>query len=463
MKALFSTTVGDITALSGGSLLCGDPAASIDTITTDSRDLGQKSFFVPLKGEKFDGHDFVPELLREGRLTGFLTARRELAAAAESAGTAAVLCDDTLVTYGRMARGHRSAMKARVIGITGTNGKTTTKEILWTILSAKYRCHKNEKNYNNEIGVPHALLGLRADHEFSVIEMGMNHAGEIERLSKIAAPDIAVITSVGAGHLEFLGSVENVARAKAEIISGMKAGALLLVNADSQYADHIIGLAGERRLRVLTFALGKAADIVPDSFSIDLEGISLAYLGDEYRAPLYGLHNVSNLLAAVALARHLGVGAEGIRQALSGFRQVGMRSEIIDNGFIIINDTYNSNPLSAESALASAARIAGSARKIAVLSDMKELGNDAPRFHRELGARVAAEGFDRLFTWGELAAEISRGARDGGMAAERVEHFARKEDLTGALVKTLAKGDIVLVKGSRSMKMEEVVDALVRR
>ncbi len=462
MKAEFISTVGDITALCGGSLLCGDPSASIGTITTDSRDLGSRSFFVPLKGGKFDGHDFVPGLLREGRLAGFLTARRELAAAAEEAGAAAVLCDDTLASYGRMARGHRASMKATLIGITGTNGKTTTKEILWTLLSAKYRCHKNEKNYNNEIGVPHALLGLRAEHEFSVIEMGMNHAGEIERLSKIAAPDIALITSVGAGHLEFLGSVENVARAKAEIIAGMKAGALVVVNSESPFAEIVIGLAGERRLRVLTFALEKAADIVPDSFSIDLEGITLSYLGDEYRAPLYGLHNASNLLAAVALARHLGVTPAEIRKALAGFTQVGMRSEIIDSGCVIINDTYNSNPLSAESALLSAARVAGNARKIAVLSDMKELGDGAARLHRELGTKVAAAGFDMLFTWGELAEDISRGAREAGMGG-RAAHFGEKKELVAALGKAVAKGDIVLVKGSRSMKMEEVVDALVRR
>ena len=460
MKALFPTTVGRLAALSGGKILCGDPSASIETISTDSRDLGSKSFFVPLKGDKFDGHDFVPGLLGEGRLTGFLTARRELAAAAESAGAAAVLCDDTLASYGKIARGHRAAMKTTVLGITGTNGKTTTKEILAALLGSKYRCHKNEKNYNNEIGVPHALLGLREEHQFSVIEMGMNHAGEIGRLSAIAAPDIAVITSVGAGHLEFLGTVENVARAKSEIMAGMKSGGLVVINAETQYADLLAACARERGLAVMTFALEKAADIIPDSFSIDLEGITLVYRGDEYRAPLYGLHNASNLLAAVALARHLGVDSGSIWQALNTFKQVGMRSEIIDNGFIIINDTYNSNPLSAESALASAARVAGKARKIAVLSDMKELGDDAPRFHRELGAKAAAAGFAMLYTWGELAEEISRGGREAGMAAE---HFAKKEDLIGALKAYLGMGDIVLVKGSRSMKMEEVVDALVRR
>jgi UDP-N-acetylmuramoyl-tripeptide--D-alanyl-D-alanine ligase len=460
MKAHFATTVGKLAKLSGGSLLCGDPSASIGTISTDSRDLGSKSFFVPLKGEKFDGHDFIPGLLREGRLAGFLTARRELAAAAESAGAAAVFCDDTLASYGKIARGHRAEMKATVVGITGTNGKTTTKEILSALLASKYCCHKNEKNYNNEIGVPHALLGLREEHQFSVIEMGMNHAGEIERLSHIAAPDIAVITSVGAGHLEFLGTVENVARAKSEIMAGMREGGLVIINAETQYADLLIGLARKRSLAVMTFALEKAADIIPDSFSIDLEGITLVYRGDEYRAPLYGLHNAGNLLAAVALARHLGVDSNSIWQALHSFKSVGMRSEIIDSGFIIINDTYNSNPLSAESALASVARVAGKARKIAVLSDMKELGDDAPRFHRELGAKAAAAGFTALYTWGGLAEEIFRGGRGAGMAAE---HFAKKEDLVGALKEFLGKGDIVLIKGSRSMKMEEVVDALVRR
>ncbi len=461
MRVDFPTTVGAVAAMSGGTLICGDPARRVDGISTDSRDLGANGFFVPLKGERFDGHDFISGILEEGNLAGFLTERRDFAPAAEAAGKAAVLCADTLASYGLMARAHRAAMKAKVIGITGTSGKTTTKEILAALLASRYRTHKNEKNYNNEIGVPHAILGLREEDEFSVIEMGMNHPGEIGRLSMAAAPDIAIITNVGPGHLEFLGSVENVARAKAEIVSGMKPGSLLLMNSETECADFIIKHAGERGLEVLTFALEGAADIVPGSFSIDLEGATLTYLGDEYRAPLYGLHNVSNLLVSVALARRLGVEAAGIRRALEGFHSVGMRDEVIDRGFIIINDTYNSNPLSCKSALASAALVAGKARKIAVLSDMRELGAGAARYHRELGARVAEEGFDMLCTWGGLAAEISRGAREAGMGPERAVHFTRKEEIAGALKKSLKKGDIVLVKGSRSMKMEEVVNSLV--
>ena len=460
MRVNRELTVGEIARMSGGKLLCGDPSFAVGSITTDSRDLDTRSFFVPLKGERFDGHDFIPGLLEEGRLSAFLTARPELEIRAREAGAAAVHCSDTLSSYGLMARHHRTSMGAKVIGITGTSGKTTVKELLCAMLRAEHPCHKNEKNFNNEIGVPHALLGIEKTHRFAVIEMGMNHTGEIERLSKMAAPDLAVITSVGEGHLEFLGTVENVARAKAEIMTGMTRGSGVLINADSSSLDIILDIAGELGMEVSLYSLRGEAEISPDSYSMDLGGLVLSYRGEEYRAPLYGTHNASNLLAALAAALELGIAPASIRRALGDLGHMSMRSEIIDRGFVIINDTYNSNPLSAESALESAAAAAGGRGKIAVLSDMKELGEKAALYHRELGKKVAAAGFDALYTWGELAEEISTGAREAGMT-ESVEHFSEKEALIAALKKRLTGDDIVLVKGSRSMKMEEVVNALV--
>ncbi len=460
MRVNLETTVGDLVRMSGGKLLCGDPSFTVGSISTDSRDLDSQSFFIPLKGEKFDGHDFIPGLLEAGRLSAFLTARSGFEARAREAGAATVLCDDTLVSYGHMAHAHRASMGAKVIGITGTSGKTTVKELLWVMLSSEYSCHKNEKNYNNEIGVPHALLGIQKDHRFAVIEMGMNHSGEIERLSKMAGPDLAVITSVGEGHLEFLGTVENVALAKGEIMSGMKKGSRLFINADSRRLDIILDAAKERGMEVALYSLHRGAMISPDSYSTDLGGVSLSYRGEEYRAPLYGIHNASNLLAALAVALELGIAPASIRRALENLGHLSMRSEVIDRGYVIINDTYNSNPLSAESALESVAAAAGNRKKIAVLSDMKELGEKTAWYHRELGKKVAAAGFDVLYTWGELAEEIAGGAREAGMAG-RAEHFADKEALITALKNRLTENDIILVKGSRSMKMEEVVNALV--
>jgi len=201
VKVDFQGNMGQVARYCGGTLIEGSPDAAFDTITTDSRALGNSNLFIPLKGEKFDGHAYIDELAGSGRLAGFLTMDESHGAAAARAEIAAVLCDDTLAAYGRIAAAHRDGVAPLVVGVTGTNGKTTIKEMAWSVLGRKYRCLKNEKNYNNEVGVPYTLLGLRPEHRCAVIEMGMNHPGEIGRLARIARPDIAVISSVGEGHL----------------------------------------------------------------------------------------------------------------------------------------------------------------------------------------------------------------------------------------------------------------------
>ncbi len=463
MKAPYLSTIGEIARVSGGILLSGDPSRRVKSITTDSRDLDDDCVFVPIKGVKFDGHDFIAELVSSRKIIGFLTERDGFTDIALRYKVAAILCDSSLSAYGAIARTHRMMMPAKVIGITGTNGKTTTKELLWALLSSSYRCHKNEKNFNNEIGVPHALLGLSADHAFAVIEMGMNHAGEIARLSHIVQPDVAIITSVGEGHLEFLGSVENVAKAKAEIICGMKPDSLLYVNADSPHVEIVEEAARERGVRMKTFALDAKADIMPEKMSPGAHEVAIVYRGESYRAPLYGMHNVYNLLIALAIALDFGVTPAKAKEALSRIEPVDKRSEIIECGFTVINDTYNSNPLSAASALISAERIFPNARKIAVLSDMKELGKESARYHRELGRRVARHEFFALYSWGEFSRDIIEGACEAGMPADNARDFSEKEEMIAALLKTVKQGDVVLIKGSRSMKMEEVTDALVRK
>ncbi|HNU92408.1 MAG TPA: UDP-N-acetylmuramoyl-tripeptide--D-alanyl-D-alanine ligase, partial [Spirochaetota bacterium] len=195
----YESTMGAVAAACGGRLLAGDPSSAIETITTDSRELGSRNLFVPIVGERYDGHDYIEALAESGALTGFFTEREPDRVLAERHGVAAVLCDSTLEAYGALALSHRSSMNVKVIAITGTNGKTTVKEMLYSVLSEKYRCLKNEKNYNNEIGLPFTLLHLRPEHELAVVELGMNHPGEIERLSLMARPDMAVITNIGEG------------------------------------------------------------------------------------------------------------------------------------------------------------------------------------------------------------------------------------------------------------------------
>jgi UDP-N-acetylmuramoyl-tripeptide--D-alanyl-D-alanine ligase len=460
--AEFTASLGSIAELAGGVLLCGDRNKEIHSITTDSRELGKDSLFVPIVGEKFDGHQFIDGLVKSGSIAAFLTMSDEHDKIARAYGTGAILCDDTLKAYGCLASYHRSSMKAKVIGITGTNGKTTTKELLWAVLNRKHKALKNEKNFNNDIGVPYTLLGLKEEHKWAVIEMGMNHKGEIDILSRMAKPDFAVITNVGEGHLEFLGTVENVAAAKSEIMNGMEPGSMIILNRDTQYYDLLREKASDMGVNIRTFGLSDDADVKPETYKLFSDSIKFGYNNDEYAVPLYGIHNLYNALAAMAAALELGVEANIIKDAFIDFKNIDMRSQIIaDKEYTVINDTYNSNPLSAGYAVKSLQEIFSGKRRIAILSDMKELGSTSKHYHTQLGKQVGLSGIEMLFTWGEMAENIALGAKESGMKNGSAVHFKIKSELINFAKNNLNKDDVILVKGSRSMKMEEVVEAII--
>ena len=461
MLSEFKASLGDIAEWTDGILLCGERSKEIHSITTDSRELGKDSLFIPIVGEKFDGHEFIEELVNNNSIAAFLTMDGEYAKyACESMGV--IECADTLKAYGSIASNYRQSMKASVVGITGTNGKTTTKELLWSILDRKYKTLKNVKNYNNEIGVPYTLLRLKPDHKWAVIEMGMNHLGEIDRLSQIAKPDMAVITNAGEGHLEFLGTVENVAKAKSEIMNGMKRGSRIVLNRDTQYFDLLQKKAADMVLNVKTFGLSDNADVYPQSYELKSDSIRFQYGNNEYAVPLYGIHNLYNALAAMAAAFEIDIEADVIKDAFNNFKNIDMRSQIIaKDDVIVINDAYNSNPLSAAYAVKSLKEIYPDKRKIAILSDMKELGESSKKYHEELGRQAVLSGIDKLFTWGEMAENIAHGAKEGGMKNGNVIHFKTKAELIDHVKSNLKGNDVVLVKGSRSMKMEEVVEAVI--
>jgi len=461
MKVSCTMTVDDVARITGGRIVSGNGPAAIGCISSDSRDTGEKCLFVPIRGDRFDGHDFIKELCRERKIVSFITSRDEIPGEAGEAGISAVKVDDTLLALGRMAADHRANINPSVIGVTGTNGKTTTKEMISSILSSRYNVLKSEKNYNNEIGVPFTLLGLNEKHTHAVIEMGMNHAGEISRLSAIVKPDMAVITSIGEGHLEFLGSVENVARAKAEILENMKPGSPVVINRDIPCLDLLCDMARERNLSVITCGLSDAADVRPESYHLTRDGIELFLDGARISVPVYGIHNLYNILAALALAEIAGISPSEAAMSLADFETVGGRGQIIDRGYLIINDTYNSNPLSSRYALRSVREIFTDRRRIAVLSDMKELGEAATRCHYETGRSVAENGFHLLLLWGEMAEEYKSGARDAGLNGEHVHVFDSKESLSNYLKENLTGRDVVLVKGSRSTRMEDVVNSIL--
>jgi UDP-N-acetylmuramoyl-tripeptide--D-alanyl-D-alanine ligase len=451
--AEFEITAGKIAEITGGKLVKGNPSAVIKTITSDSREISNDSLFIALAGEKFDGHDFIQKLSKEGKVSAYLSMKD-----VEDNGSAACIrCDDTLKALGAIGNYARSLVHANVIGITGTNGKTTTKEIIYTILSAGHKTLKSEKNYNNEIGVPFTLMNLRPEHEFAVIEMGMNHPGEISRLSKMTMPEISVITGAGEGHLEFLGSVENVARAKSEIMDGMREGTAVFVNRDTQHFKIFRDAAAARGLRVISFGLSHEADIYPAEYSLFEDRIKLKYADVNFDVPAYGMHNLYNIIAGIAVSGLYGLNMEDVSRSLNNFVNIGGRSQIIKKGFILIDDSYNSNPLSSRYALRSIKEVYPGKRKIAVLSDMKELGKAEDECHADIGREVAASGFDLLFLYGKMAEKYLDGALSAGMKSDAVRIFFDKDELSSYLKNILVEDDVVLVKGSRSMKMEDVV------
>ncbi|HPR37277.1 MAG TPA: UDP-N-acetylmuramoyl-tripeptide--D-alanyl-D-alanine ligase [Spirochaetota bacterium] len=461
MKGIFRATSGEIASITGGRIIAGDENISLETVTTDSRELGDNNLFIPITGEKFDGHDFIPELFKSGKISCSLTMKEGFETAAAESGKSLIKCDDTLAALGKIAEFYRNRFSPLTIGITGTNGKTTTKELVYSVLSAKYNTLRNTKNYNNEIGVPFTLLQMDSSHEAAVIEMGMNHTGEIERLSNIVQPDIAVITNVGAGHLEFLGSVENVANAKSEILSGMKRGSTLIANRETECFHIIEKHASEHGVRLLTFGIEPGADFRPDSFKLTRSSVDVVYKGKKISVPLYGRHNVYNLMAAIAVAETAGVDLADAAAKLSSFENVGGRSEIIDRGFVLINDTYNSNPLSSLYALESVCDVFPDRKKTAVLADMKELGELAGLYHMKVGEFVAARKFNQLLLFGDMSEYYEKGASAAGMNPDKIKKFDSKDQIAEFLLSGLCEKDVVLVKGSRSMKMEDVVNRLI--
>lgn len=461
MKESVNMSLAAIADVCEGSITAGESNMIVSNITSDSRASDVGSLFVALKGNTFDGHDFVAELIAKREVKAVLVQKQGFEGAAAKNGIGVVICKDTRQALGKIAKRHRNSFNPKVIAVTGTNGKTTTKELIAAVLQSKFRIHKSEKNYNNDIGLPFAVLGLQPEHEVAVFEIGMNHSGEIAALSEIVRPNIGLITCVGEGHLEFLGSVENVARAKMEIVQSMESGSLLILNRDSLYFDLMAELAVGSGMRIKTFGLQDNADIYPTEYSITAEQTAIIYSGEEISAPLYGIHNVYNLLATVAAAQEFGFTAADIKGALADFNLLDGRSQIFDRGYIVINDTYNSNPLSSRYAIRSMKEIFPERRKIAVLSDMKELGEASAKCHRDIGRLIAAEDIDLLCVWGDMADEYVEGGAMEGLNRCRVLDFNTKQDLITYLRENITKQDVVLIKGSRSMKMEEVVSALV--
>ncbi|HUW25850.1 MAG TPA: UDP-N-acetylmuramoyl-tripeptide--D-alanyl-D-alanine ligase [Gallionella sp.] len=439
------------------------PDLRFDAVSTDSRKIRAGDLFIALRGEHFDGYEFVATALQSGAVAALVNADSyEAHSSVAVSGSSTLVVEDTRLALGQLAAYWRAQFDIPLVAITGSNGKTTGKEMLGSILRTAAGSDSavlvTSGNLNNDIGMPLTLLQLSAQHRYAVIEMGMNHPGEIDYLARLAKPDVALITNASSAHLEGLGSVEAVAHAKGEIFSGLKPHGTAIINADDGYAPLWRGLAGTYPL--LEFGLEQPAD-VSGRWQPQGSGLRLSAqtpLGD-FSADLQvpGAHNACNALAATAVAIALNVPLETIVAGLENFSGVPgrLQRKAARHGATLIDDTYNANPASlraAISVLAESNTGKPAGKRVLVLGDMGELGNNAASFHAEIGAEAQRAGIEKLYALGELSRNAVRAFGSGA------QHFERIEDLYKALEEELEADTTVLVKGSRFMKMERVVE-----
>jgi len=457
-------TAGKILSPIKGELLRGSRDRSFSGISTDSRTVGEGQLFWALRGETFDGHDFVKEAIKKGAVAVVVNKDRTADLPANTRASI-IGVPDTLKALGDLARRWRRRFDARVTAITGSGGKTTTKEMTHAILSLEGLTLKNEGNFNNLIGLPLSLFLLDESHRYAVLEMGMNRPGEIGRLTEIADPDIGLITNVGRAHLEGVGSVEGVARAKVELLDKMAPRALAILNGDDRILMHA---AAAFRKKPVTFGQGlqntaraeKIRNLGLRGFSFDVHWKGKSF---SVRLRVPGFHNVHNALAAAAIALSLGISKDRIQEGLSRFEGVKGRFKVtpLANGSLLIDDTYNSNPSSLRLSLESLKALAPKDRKVIVgLGEMLELGEETEAGHVEAGEMVAEAGADWLVALGDHAPEMIRGALDKGFPRERTIRVKDHKEMGARILKVIKPGDLVFLKASRGIGLERVADRL---
>jgi UDP-N-acetylmuramoyl-tripeptide--D-alanyl-D-alanine ligase len=461
-------TADDVAAATAGEILQGSPAMTIGGISIDSRKLGAGDFFVAIRGERFDGHQFVGDVLARGASGVLLdTLPGELASRRDRAANAPVLirAKDTTAALQAVARHVRRLAGCRVVAITGSAGKTTTKEVTAELLSARYRVFRNKGNLNNHIGLPLSLLELRDKPDVAVVELGMNHHGEIRTLVGIAEPDVRVWTNVGDAHLGFFESPDAIADAKGEILEHAASDTLLVANAND---GRIMSRAADFAGRVVTFGIETPADVEARGVeALGLEGMAAAvhtrHGKARIRTPLLGMGNLANVLAATAVALELGVSLSDIVEKIADLRPAAHRGELLrlPGGVTIVDDSYNSSPSALIRALETIGAATGSARKAAVLGEMLELGAHAERLHAECGRAAAGAGLAWLITvGGEPAESMAAAAVSSGMPPGAVVHVANREEAVAVTLERVRPGDLILVKGSRGIGTDFVVDRL---
>ena len=461
-------TPQDIVAATGGRLVQGGAAQDIAGISIDSRTIASGELFLAIRGDRFDGHDFIQAAISRGAAGAIVETRQAETARAIAQGRANVVVvsvGDTTQGLQDIARDVRRRAGTKVVAITGSAGKTTTKEVAAEFLSTRFRVFRNKGNLNNHIGLPLSLLELRSRPEVAVVELGMNHPGEIRTLVAVAEPEVRVWTNVGDAHVGFFASSDAIADAKAEVLEHARSTDVLVANADD---DRVVARTKRFAGRIMTFGIDRPADVQATAIEDrGLEGtraIVRTRVGEmRLDTPLLGSGNLANVLAATAVAVEFGVPLTAIAARAARLRPAHHRGELLrlPGGLTLIDDSYNSSPSALRRALEVIKAATGSARKVAVLGEMLELGSHSERLHQECGAAAAAAGLDLLIAVGGPSAKVlADHAITGGMPRAAVIYAATSVEAANLAVERIRPGDLVLVKGSRGIGTDVVVERL---
>ncbi|MDD3049344.1 MAG: UDP-N-acetylmuramoyl-tripeptide--D-alanyl-D-alanine ligase [Bacilli bacterium] len=456
---MITLSIKEIASMIDGELILNSMSADemVKGVCIDSRKIEEANMYIPLLGEKVDGHKFIKDVEKKGAVLTLCSDDQYI-----PEHMALIKVKDTLQALQQLACNYRKSLSCKVIGITGSNGKTSCKDILAGALSAKFKTQKTQGNKNNEIGVPLTLLSLDNDVEVAVIEMGMENREEIHFLNKIVAQDIAIITNVGIAHLENLGSIENIGKAKLEIVDDLKQGSLFIYNGDDQVLDKLMETKRiPEKVQVETFGNSKKNGIYLTSLTQDENGIyfSTNLSGFTYHIEILGEHQALNALAAIVVARNLGLSEEEIQRGFLTMEKTSMRNELMHiNKCTILNDAYKSNPQSAKAALATF-HMFKHPYKMVVLADMLDLGNTTFSLHHDLGFNLSNYGLQEILCMGDLAKYIEEGARQACPDAI-IHHFEDRESLFVYLKDYVNKDCMILFKGSRGMALDLVIDKM---
>src|SRR5256712_4193971 len=448
-----------IAELSGAKREQGDGKTLIERISTDSRTIKKGELFFALRGENFDGHKFVETTAKAGAAGAIVDLKWKGKVPKKFA---IIRAQDSLLAYQQLAANYRKALSLKVLAITGSNGKTSTKDFAASVLGRKFRVAKTQGNFNNHVGLPRTILEARSDDEVAVWEIGMNHPGEVAPLAKIAAPDAAIVTNIGVAHMEFMGTREAIAKEKGALAEAVAAEGTVILNGDDPFSKGI----AERTDAHVIFAGTKEGTVRAIDIQQSADGSEFTIMEDAHRCraqlPVPGLHMVQNALLAVAAGRAFGLSLEEAAAGLASAPLTKARLQIKEiNGVQFLDDSYNANPDSMRAALQTLVELDTDGKRIAVLGEMRELGEETQRGHEEVGEEAAAFGIDQLIGIGEMGAVISRAAEDAGL--EKSAAVGSTSEAAELLRNIAVPGDLVLIKGSRLARTENVIEAFAKQ